>query len=131
MITINMDDEERFLVTKTGICPRDVHLFMVAQTAYYEKLGLISFEENSELLLKISNAVVDNDELCEYVSNLTGFDFEVCEQLTIADLEYLTEHGAIMDIPNESDMLDQIIGMLSPCQRHEVLDMIRLMYDME
>ncbi len=133
MITINMDDEERFLVSKTGICPLDVHEFMIAQTAYYEKLGLIVFvfEGDPENVPASSNVVVDNDKLCEYVSNLTGLDFEVCEQLSLADLEYLTEHDAVKDIPIEYDMLDRIIGRLNQRQRHEVLNVIRKMYDLK
>lgn len=131
MITINMDDEERFLVSKTGICPLDVHEFMIAQTAYYEKLGLIVFEGDPENVPASSNVIVDNDKLCEYVSNLTGLDFGACEQLSLADLEYLTEHDAVKDIPIEYDMLDRIIGRLNQRQRHEVLNVIRKMYDLK
>ena len=131
MVTINMDDEERFLVSKTGICPLEVHEFMIAQTAYYEKLGLIVFEDDPEIEPTASSVVVDNDKLCEYVSNLTGIDFETCEQLSLADLEYLTEHDAVKDIPIEYDMLDRIIGRLNQRQRHEVLNVIRKMYDLK
>ena len=131
MVNINLYDEENYLISKTGICPLEVHEFMIAQTAYYEKLGLIIFTDDPENVPASSSVVVDNDKLCEYVSNLTGIDFEVCEQLSLADLEYLTEHDAVKDIPIEYDMLDRVIGRLDQRQRHEVLDMIRLMYDME
>ncbi len=131
MITINMDDEERFLVSRTGICPLEVHEFMIAQTAYYEKLGLIVFTDDPESVPASSNVMVDNDKLCEYVSNLTGIDFDVCEQLSLADLEYLTEHDVVTDIPIEYDLLDRVIGRLNQRQRHEVLNVIQKMYDLK
>ena len=130
MISINLCDEEDFLIEKTGFCPVVVHDYIVGQNAFYEKKGLLVFDDICHEP-ESSETMIDENEKCEYISNITDIELEVCKEISKAELEYLKKLGVVDDDPIEYDMLDRVIGRLDQCQRHEVLNVIRKMYDLK
>ena len=105
MIEINLNEEERALVKMTGHPQNIVHDYLLMQEAYYDTMGLISFDEEEP---EPSNIVIDEKEKCEYISDFTGIDMEVCYDLSLADLEYLLSQGAtVEDSEYHDDTVDK------------------------
>ena len=127
MLVLDFDAEERYLVKKVG-CPSIVaHDYMLVQECFYEKSGLLVYGDEEPESDPANAPVIDDCEKCEYISRMTGIDQDLCEQLSLADLDYLSEHGIAVEVP-EYDELDRVVGRLNPRQRGEVLMMIQKMY---
>ena len=126
MFVLDFDKEERYLSRKTGCLPVTAHDYVLAQECFYEKKGLLVFGDEAPKDDEVP--VIDDDEKCEYISRMTGIDPDLCEQLSLADLDYLTDQGIAVEVPTEYDELDRIVGRLDPHQRGEVLSMICKMY---
>ena len=132
MVVINIEEEEDFLIRKTGICPIAIHDYIVGQNAFYEKKGIL-FYDDEEHELDLSGVHIDDDEKCVYISSITGLELDTCERISDAELEYMRILGVVEteDDPVEYDMLDRVIGRLNQRQRQEVLNVIRKMYDLK
>ena len=127
MLVLDFDAEERYLSRKTGCLPMVAHDYMLAQECFYEKKGLLVYGDDEPEADPATAPVIEDDEKCEYISRMTGIDPDLCEQLSLADLDYLTDQGIAVEV-TEYDELDRIVGRLNPRQRGEVLMMIQKMY---
>ena len=130
MVSIDMDDEEKFLTSETGFDRAVVHEFMLGQKAFYMNKGIIVFND-LEPFSEPSNEVIDNDEMCDYIAKLTDLRFDVCEVLSFANLKYLSQNGLTSDSPVEYDALDRLVGKLNPSQRRDAYKVLYKVFNIQ
>ncbi|WDC83390.1 hypothetical protein PL321_11605 [Caloramator sp. mosi_1] len=100
MIELNIDEEVDYLVEKTGCTSEKGYLFIEAEYEYLDNNGLINHEGNDELPEGPYEGApsIDNDEMVNFISVLTGIDRVLVEKMSYAKLNYMESIGLVSEV---------------------------------
>lgn len=94
LIEFSLDDEAKRMSELTGITLESAKMFVLAEDEYFDIVGVNVYE--GEENIESDYAVVDVQEMVNYIVSVTGIDEELCYRLEDAERKYFCEMG-IMD----------------------------------
>ena len=98
MKTIDFEKEAIRIVHITKCSKTEADAFLYAQEEYFDIIGVNVYEDEVNYEHPIStDIIVDDEEMCLYISSRTGISIEKCRNLSLADLQYLKEMGVVDD----------------------------------
>lgn len=123
---IELEDMARYISLRTGCTFDEAMDYQYSQRDYFDTLGLIRWDVKSESELKdlVSDVVVDDEEMCHYISEDMGIKQYLYERMSMAEMEYLGVIGQVE--PRPLDDLYLLIQKLDSNQRKEALAAIEV-----
>lgn len=95
ILTLNLDEEARYLAECTGLDLEEATSFVELENYYMDLLGLNVYDGDFNMDSHISN-VVDEKQLNEFISLHSGsLSLDKCGQLQRAELEYFAKIGIV------------------------------------
>ncbi|RKI38467.1 hypothetical protein D7V86_19500 [bacterium D16-51] len=106
MIEVDFEKEAIRMMQITQCSKTEADVFLCAQDEYFDMIGLNVYEDelHHEHLLSV-DIVVDDEEMCLYISSRTKLSIEKCRSLSLADLQYLEELGVVYNDKIEREVL--------------------------
>lgn len=106
MIEIDFEKEAIKMMQITQCSKTEADAFLCAQDEYFDMIGLNVYEDELHREHSLSaDIVVDDEEMCLYISSRTKLSIEKCRGLSLADLQYLEELGAAYNDKIEREVL--------------------------
>lgn len=90
------NNEEAKYITEHVFCSFDeANRYVEAEYNYLKGKGLVVYSEEEFNAVPFKNVIIEPEDMCEYISKVTGLDLELCNCMDNAGFMFLVDKGLI------------------------------------